>query len=428
MWARWRLALICGGFGGGDGDRAACGGRCTARHDPATAVRGLVESVAPGRHVAARRQTGRLTAAILARTSYSTLTQITPANVSKLKVAFQLGTFDVRGGNSYRPENQPMVLTMGQTGVTNLPKKTTMFMETNWGLVALNPTSGSTLWQYKGVAKKGLSATGTQPAPGHRCAARRLRRRHDLRRPAGRLAGGRRREDRCAGLDGRHRGRRVEGRRRNVFGESNPWARCSTRRARRLEQPARVWARTSSSRPRTAAKARCGATSTRTTRRRARSSGGPGTTPDPTQLPFILTWREPGRGGNRRRRRPGRSRRSTTSSATSTSAPATPIRRPDRSPGKELWTDIGQGGQPETRGRSSGTSRRSITTSQRLRRLEPARADQPRHRWQARRGRRDRRQERLPVCAQRAGTAVPSPTTRSPRCRSRTSTAASVRR
>ena len=41
--------------------------------------------------------------------SYSSLTQISPSNVSKLKVAWQLAPLNIPGSNLYKPENQPLV-------------------------------------------------------------------------------------------------------------------------------------------------------------------------------------------------------------------------------------------------------------------------------------------------------------------------------
>ncbi len=97
----------------------------------------------------------------LAGSDYSTLNQINTKNVSKLHVAFQLASLNIPApGTGYKPENQPIVLTMGSPDasgkpITNLPMKTTMFMQTNYGLVALNPTNGDILWQYKGALTKG---------------------------------------------------------------------------------------------------------------------------------------------------------------------------------------------------------------------------------------------------------------------------------
>ncbi len=96
-----------------------------------------------------------------ASSDYSTLNQINTKNVSKLHVAFQLASLNIPApGTGYKPENQPIVLTMGSPDasgkpITNLPMKTTMFMQTNYGLVALNPTNGDILWQYKGALTKG---------------------------------------------------------------------------------------------------------------------------------------------------------------------------------------------------------------------------------------------------------------------------------
>src|SRR5262249_22542669 len=88
-----------------------------------------------------------------ASSSYSTLTQINAGNVSKLKLAWQSpppheGSATVEG-----PENIPLVETTGP-GVTNLPVATTMFLPVNNGMVALDPTTGKVVWQYKGAGSK----------------------------------------------------------------------------------------------------------------------------------------------------------------------------------------------------------------------------------------------------------------------------------
>jgi quinohemoprotein ethanol dehydrogenase len=88
----------------------------------------------------------------LAATQFSTLTQITPANVSKLQVAWRA---------SYDADN--LVGSLGLEGAPifisgkgkNLPKDDgTLFMSAANGMLAINPADGSILWKYIGAPPK----------------------------------------------------------------------------------------------------------------------------------------------------------------------------------------------------------------------------------------------------------------------------------
>jgi glucose dehydrogenase len=93
---------------------------------------------------------------------YSTLSQINTKNVSQLKVAWQ-ASYNAPGHGYQKPENQPIVVT-----AKGLPMSTTMFLEYNLGVVAINPTNGQVLWKYQGPAgKAGLfSGQGLQNGIG----------------------------------------------------------------------------------------------------------------------------------------------------------------------------------------------------------------------------------------------------------------------
>ena len=155
---------------------------------------------------------------ISCRHRYSTLNQITPSNVGKLKVAWQLGSLNEPGSN-IKPENQPLVLTAGQKGVMNLPMSTSLFMQTNYGLMALNPTNGTTLWQYSG-RPQGKNASGNTPTNGSARA---------IAYGDGMIFGGQQdgrwspsaRGSAVWTIDTEAAGSNASG---NVFGESNPWS------------------------------------------------------------------------------------------------------------------------------------------------------------------------------------------------------------
>jgi glucose dehydrogenase len=93
----------------------------------------------------------------LADTQFSYLKQINVGNVSKLKIAWQ---------NSFAPpdytggiQSVPMVVSgKGK----NLPLESgTMFLSANKGMVALDPTNGKVLWQYIGPNPKPSTPGGT---------------------------------------------------------------------------------------------------------------------------------------------------------------------------------------------------------------------------------------------------------------------------
>lgn len=264
-----------------------------------------------------------------AGTSYSSLTQITTANVSKLKVAWQLSPLNEAGGQFYRPENQPIVLTMGN-GVTNLPEKTTMYMQVNYGLVALDPATGNILWQYKGATSKVGAAN---PALAAGIAA------HSFSYGDGMIFAGQQ-DGSLVALDAKTgapvwtsdveaAGTAADG---GNFEESNPWsifdAASSTNK---LSQDMVFSAPNGGESPLRghldAYNAKTGALVWRTW-----------STPDPTQLPFILTWgnpAEPATGG---------------AAAWSLPTVDNTLRRVyygtgnhypefNSSPGKKLWTD-----------------------------------------------------------------------------------------
>src|SRR5438132_144003 len=85
----------------------------------------------------------------LANDRFSTLTQITPANVSKLHVIWQKKL----PGGLQTPEGfeeQPIVLSGPNK---NLPREAgTMFITNFRGMLALNPETGDELWRYEGPA------------------------------------------------------------------------------------------------------------------------------------------------------------------------------------------------------------------------------------------------------------------------------------
>src|SRR5205823_3994931 len=84
----------------------------------------------------------------LAGTAYSTLTQINKQNVHTLKKAWEVSLESPATSTTWPPQNQPIVVSgKGK----NLPLETgTMFMATNTGAVALDPTTGDTVWRYQG--------------------------------------------------------------------------------------------------------------------------------------------------------------------------------------------------------------------------------------------------------------------------------------
>ncbi len=221
----------------------------------------------------------------LSGTSYSTLSQINASNVSKLKVAFQLQPLNIPGGNSYKEENSPLVVSTGEPGVTNLPMATTMFMETNHGLVALNPTNGDVLWQYQGVtAKAGNALPGAPPDIGSRSIAY-----GDGLVFGGQQDGSLAAVDAKTGrpvwtVDTEAAGSAADG---NVYGESNPWAifdAASTTNG--LKQDLVFSAPNGGDSPMRghfdAFNAKTGVLVWRAWN-----------TPDPTQIPFILSWGNP---------------------------------------------------------------------------------------------------------------------------------------
>jgi glucose dehydrogenase len=81
-------------------------------------------------------------------TAYSTLTQINRGNVKNLKKAWEITLETTATSTTWPPQNQPIVVSgKGK----NLPLETgTMFMSVNTGAVALDPTNGNVLWRYQG--------------------------------------------------------------------------------------------------------------------------------------------------------------------------------------------------------------------------------------------------------------------------------------
>jgi quinoprotein glucose dehydrogenase len=162
-----------------------------------------------------------------AGSGYSTLTQINPSNVSQLKVAWQLPALNLPGQDAYyKNENLPLILTEGQNGVgaDALPMKTTMFMQTNYGLVALDPTNGNILWKFDG-------APSCAPVnPSQACSFLSIGS-HSIAYGDGMIFGGQKDGSLTAvnaktgaavwSVDTEAAGTNAEG---GVFGESNPWA------------------------------------------------------------------------------------------------------------------------------------------------------------------------------------------------------------
>jgi quinohemoprotein ethanol dehydrogenase len=84
----------------------------------------------------------------LAGSGYSTLTQINTSNVSHLKLAWMTPYNTGAPNTNTRAENQPIVVSGANN---NLPLSTgTMFYVVNQGMVAINPESGDILWRYQG--------------------------------------------------------------------------------------------------------------------------------------------------------------------------------------------------------------------------------------------------------------------------------------
>jgi quinohemoprotein ethanol dehydrogenase len=114
-----------------------------------------------------------MSACDLAGTAYSTLTQINKSNVAKLKKAWDVSLEKPETSITWPPQNQPIVISgKGK----NLPLETgTMFLATNTGMKALDPTNGSILWSYQGplidpvtrVAGRSYVRTARQEAYGN---------------------------------------------------------------------------------------------------------------------------------------------------------------------------------------------------------------------------------------------------------------------
>jgi quinohemoprotein ethanol dehydrogenase len=92
-------------------------------------------------------------------TAYSTLSQINTGNVANLKMTWQ-DTFTGYNQNPETFESQPIVVSgKGK----NLPLETgTMFFTLMTGVVALDPLTGTTLWQYQGPVGD-TTQTGAPP-------------------------------------------------------------------------------------------------------------------------------------------------------------------------------------------------------------------------------------------------------------------------
>jgi glucose dehydrogenase len=96
----------------------------------------------------------------LADSQFSYLKQITPANVANLKVAWQqsMAPADYTGGIQGTP-----IVVSGKG--KNLPMEAgTMFVSANKGVTALDPTNGKILWQYVGPNPKPGAAGGASAA------------------------------------------------------------------------------------------------------------------------------------------------------------------------------------------------------------------------------------------------------------------------
>jgi quinohemoprotein ethanol dehydrogenase len=103
-----------------------------------------------------------ITGGDLAGSGYSTLNQINTKNVSKLKMIWEK-SYNNAGQGFNKPQNQPIVVS-----ASGLPMNPTMFLEYNQGVLALNPTTGAILWKYQGIKEKGgpLAGTGSQNGIG----------------------------------------------------------------------------------------------------------------------------------------------------------------------------------------------------------------------------------------------------------------------
>ena len=166
-----------------------------------------------------------------------------------------------------------------------------MYMQTNYGLVALDPTNGNILWQYKGANSKGKNAAGDIPTNGIGARA--------IAYGDGMIFGGQQdgslvAVDSKSGapvwtIDTEAAGSNAEG---NVFGESNPWsifdpsADTAWTKGSGLKQDLVFSAPNGGESPMRghfdAFDAKTGVLAWRFW-----------STPDPTQLPFILTWGNP---------------------------------------------------------------------------------------------------------------------------------------
>jgi glucose dehydrogenase len=84
----------------------------------------------------------------LAGTDFSQLTQINKTNVGQLKVAWQQSFETLIDSNTWPPQNKPIVVSGAGK---NLPLPSgTMFLPTRYGIKALDPTNGNILWTYQG--------------------------------------------------------------------------------------------------------------------------------------------------------------------------------------------------------------------------------------------------------------------------------------
>ncbi len=204
-------------------------------------------------------------------------------------MAFQLPSLNEPGGNSSKPETQPLVVGPGR-GVTNLPTIPAMFMGTNHGLVALDPTNGDIVWAYKGArSKAGALLPGYASATGARA----------ISYGDGMVFGGQQDGSLVAvdartgaavwTIDTEAAGTAAEG---GVYSDSNPWSVFDPARATswssgsQLGKDLVVAAPNGGESPLRghfdAYDARTGQLVWRTW-----------TTPDPTQIPFILSWGNP---------------------------------------------------------------------------------------------------------------------------------------
>ena len=257
----------------------------------------------------------------IAGTAYSTLTQINTRNVAGLKKVWEANLESAATSTTWPPQNQPIVVSgKGK----NLPLDTgTMFISTNTGAAALDPTNGTVLWRYQGplidpVTKvPGRSNVRTSRAQDY---------------GKGMLFVGQ--QDRSIVALSAKTGAVIWTAQQASYGTFGE----VSRQASSARPSSSTTARTgSSSRPRTTAMPPCAA-SGRLQRQDRQAVWRTWNTPDPSQFAVHPLVGESGRSGVSEAAPSGRRSRSTPSSALVSSARATlPVHRAGR-PGKNLWT------------------------------------------------------------------------------------------